>query len=152
MRAGPGRKVQRVAWDERLIPDIGAFLSSRLGPLVELSLDEAYDYTSDRPFETVAAADQGKLAADHRYVGGILPGELVAEMEAVRRGACMTLDQVAANIGISRPQLSNARMGRFGLSTGAADRLMVWLSQPPPIRQMACFCDEALHPFLLRLP
>jgi hypothetical protein len=42
-RAGPGRKVQRVAWDERLIPDIGAFLRSRLGPWVELSLDEAYD-------------------------------------------------------------------------------------------------------------
>jgi putative DNA primase/helicase len=136
MRAGPGRKVQRVAWDERIIPDIGAFLSSRLGPLVELSLDEAYDYASARPVETVAVADQPLTAPDHLYVGGILPGELVDEMEAVRRGACMTLDQVAANIGISRPQLSNARMGRYGLSASAADRLMVWLSQPPPIRQM----------------
>jgi putative DNA primase/helicase len=135
-RAGPGRKAQRVAWDERLIPDIGAFLRSRLGPLVELSLDEAYDYASDRPVETVAVADQPLIAPDHLYVGGILPAELVDEMEVVRRGACMTLDEVAANIGISRPQLSNARMGRFGLSTGAADRLMVWLSQPPPIRQM----------------
>ena len=28
-------------------------------------------------------------------------------------------------------------MGRFGLSPDAADRLMGWLSRPPPIRQMA---------------
>ena len=85
----------------------------------------------------IAVADQPLIAPDHLYVGGILPAELADEMEVVRRGACMTLDEVAANIGISRPQLSNARMGRFGLSASAADRLMVWLSQPPPIRQMS---------------
>ena len=56
---------------------------------------------SDRPVETVAVADQRLISPDHLYVGGILPAELVDEMEVVRRGACMTLDEVAANIGIS---------------------------------------------------
>ena len=131
--------MQSVIWDPRLIPDIREFLANRIGSLVELSIDEPHDYASDLRVETVTVADQGQLAAAHRYAGGILPDELVAELDAVRRGACMTLDQVAANIGISRPQLSNARMGRFGLSAGSADRLMDWLSQPPPIQQMALF-------------
>ena len=91
----------------------------------------------DRPVETVTVPDQRQLTAARRYVGGIIPDELVAELDALRRGAGMTLDQVADKIGISRPQLSNARMGRFGLSIAAADRLMGWLSHPPPIRQPA---------------
>ena len=86
---------------------------------------------------TIYASDQRVESRIPVYTRGIIADELVAELDAVRRGAGMTLDQVAAQIEISRPQLSNARMGRFGLSIAAADRLMGWLAQPPPIRQMA---------------
>ena len=39
--------------------------------------------------------------------------------------------------GISRPQLSNAKLGRFGLSAAAADRLVKFLAHPPPVRQLS---------------
>ncbi len=86
---------------------------------------------------TIYASDQRVESRIPVYTRGIIADELVAELDAVRRGAGMTLDQVAAQIEISRPQLSNARMGRFGLSIAAAERLMGWRAQPQPIRQMA---------------
>jgi transcriptional regulator with XRE-family HTH domain len=60
--------------------------------------------------------------------------QLVRELA---RDACLTQDDIASRIGISRPQLTNALHGRFGLSPEPADRLMAWLAQPRPIRQMS---------------
>ena len=125
-RAGPGRKRQTVIWDERLIPDIRAFMADRIGSLVELSIEERQDN----------AADQ-RIEAPVGYESGILPPEMRQLVRELARGACLTQDDIASRIGISRPQLTNALHGRFGLSPEPADRLMAWLAQPPPIRQMS---------------
>jgi transcriptional regulator with XRE-family HTH domain len=42
----------------------------------------------------------------------------------------MSQEEVAAQIGLSRPQLANALQGRYGLSPIAARRLVQWLKAP----------------------
>jgi hypothetical protein len=115
-----------VVWDERLIPDIRAFLEERLGSLVELEVAEPHDHASDQRVEV-------QIPVFH---GGIVPDELVAVVHTVRRGAGLTLDDVAAQMGMSRPTLSNALLGRHPLSPDKADCFVAWIAQPPPIRQM----------------
>ena len=73
------------------------------------------------------------------YEKGILPPEFCQRVRARARAAEITQDEVAAAVGISRPQLTNALQGRSGLSVVSAERLMAWLAHPPPVRQMALF-------------
>ncbi len=73
------------------------------------------------------------------YEKGILPPEICQQIRALSRAAVITQHEIAAAVGISRPQLTNALQGRFGLSAVSAARLMAWLAQPPPVRQPALF-------------
>ena len=43
------------------------------------------------------------------------------------RARGVTQDELAAELGISQPQLANALAGRFGLSPEPAARLLAWL-------------------------
>ena len=73
------------------------------------------------------------------YEKGVLPPEIRQRIRALSRAAGITQHEIAAAVGISRPQLTNALQGRFGLSAVSAERLMAWLAQPPPVRQPALF-------------
>lgn len=61
------------------------------------------------------------------YGGGIMSAAVAHEVEWHRRRLGMTQDRLAASIGISRPQLTNALHERFGLSRWAAARLRDFL-------------------------
>ena len=52
------------------------------------------------------------------------------------RDALLTQDEVAGIIGISRPQLTNALQARYGLSHEPHNKLLRFISDPPPIRQL----------------
>jgi hypothetical protein len=62
-----------------------------------------------------------------QYRRGILPPDVVTLVRAEIRARAVTQDELAAELGISQPQLANALAGRFGLSPGPASRLLVWL-------------------------
>ena len=57
------------------------------------------------------------------FAGHVLPAAVAAEIEARRQWRGLTQAQLAAEIGISRPQLVNVLKGRFPLSQWAAARL-----------------------------
>jgi hypothetical protein len=52
------------------------------------------------------------------------------------RDALLTQDEVAGMIGISRPQLTNALQARYGLSHEPYNKLLRFISDPPPISQL----------------
>lgn len=57
------------------------------------------------------------------YEGGRMPRPVADEIEDWRRDYGLTQERLAAEIGISRPQLVNVIVGRFGLSPKPAARL-----------------------------
>lgn len=59
------------------------------------------------------------------------------EINTVRRGTGLTLGQIALIIGVSRPQLSNVLLRRFGMSGTPAASLVKFLAHPPPVRQLS---------------
>lgn len=63
--------------------------------------------------------------------GGPVPPDLVVELRQRMRATGQRQEDVAQAIGLSRPQLTNALVGRFGLSERAAERLKQYLSRPP---------------------
>lgn len=62
-----------------------------------------------------------------RYRRGVLPVALVAAVRAEMRARGTTQDELAAELGISQPQIANSFAGRFGLSPEPAARLLAWL-------------------------
>jgi hypothetical protein len=69
------------------------------------------------------------LATERSYRRGLLPVNLTAVVRAEMRARGVTQDQLAAELGISQPQLANALAGRFGLSPEPAARLLAWLRE-----------------------
>jgi len=55
--------------------------------------------------------------------------EFSALVRAEMRARGVTQDELAAELGISQPQLANALAGRFGLSPEPAARLLAWLRE-----------------------
>ena len=67
-----------------------------------------------------------------QYRHGLLPPDVAAAIRAEMRARGVTKDELAAQVGISQPQIANALAGRFGLSPDVATRLLDWL------REAAC--------------
>lgn len=63
----------------------------------------------------------------NQYRRGRLPPDFAALVRAEMRARGVTQDELAAEIGLSQPQLANALAGRFGLSPEPAARLLAWL-------------------------
>jgi methylphosphotriester-DNA--protein-cysteine methyltransferase len=57
-----------------------------------------------------------------------MPPEVVQAVEAAQRARLLPWEDVAHQIGVSPPQLSNVLKGRFGLSPRAAANLKEWLA------------------------
>jgi hypothetical protein len=62
-----------------------------------------------------------------QYRRGLLPSDVATAIRAEMRARAVTQDELAAELGISQPQLANALARRFGLSTTTAQRLLNWL-------------------------
>jgi Bifunctional DNA primase/polymerase, N-terminal len=62
-----------------------------------------------------------------QYRRGLLPSDVAAAIRAEMRARAVTQDELAAELGISQPQLANALARRFGLSPKTAERLLDWL-------------------------
>ena len=62
-----------------------------------------------------------------QYRRGLMTAEFSALVRAEMRARSVTQDELAAELGISQPQIANALAGRFGLSPEPASRLLAWL-------------------------
>src|SRR5262249_1371602 len=62
-----------------------------------------------------------------QYRYGLLPPDVAVAIRAEMRARAVTQDELAAQVGISQPQIANALAGRFGLSRDVATRLLDWL-------------------------
>ena len=101
------RNAERRAEPPRATPVLRVVVSNPLVPEpVQLTL------FSDRP-----------VARLGHYGGGIMPPAVAQEVEARRHWRDLTQERLAELVGISRPTLTNALQGRFGLSEWAAARL-----------------------------
>jgi hypothetical protein len=89
--------------------------------------------------EEIPAASPDVPQDNDPYDGGLLTDDLVRQIRAIARGSGLKQDQIAARIGISRPQLTNALAQRFGLGGAPARELMEFLAAPPPTIQPALF-------------
>ena len=145
-RQAMGAKPKAVVWDPRVVPDIRAELTAKLGVLARLEEiafpavleapeavpeDEAVimaDTVVDLPFRPVFVAPED-------YAGGIMPQLIVTQTRALMPALGIRQEDLAEMVGISRPQLANALAGRFGLGEVAARRLVELIQHPPPIRQ-----------------
>jgi len=140
---GAGREQQTAVFDPRAIDDIDTWLTERLG---ELKFCRPSGYEPDTKAEAgiepvvsitaTAVRIQETPPLEHED-GGLLSDEVADAARALMRDALLTQDEVAGIIGISRPQLTNALQARYGLSHEPYNKLLRFISDPPPIRQMS---------------
>jgi len=128
-RPGPGRSWSEVIYDRRTIPDIGSWLTARLGPVrLEEAVSEADDQVVEdfRPIEGVFTETrpiQTPPPDPSAHPGGLLDQARVDLVRGALRASGIKAGDVAREAGISLPTMSNALSRRFGLSPQAWDRL-----------------------------
>jgi hypothetical protein len=76
------------------------------------------------------------------YASGIVPEQLREAVHRKRRGLGWREEDLAAFIGVSRPQMVNALEGRFGLSKRPAARLVEWIQDDCPTRPKPPRCPS----------
>ena len=94
-----------------------------------------------RPVEGNPVEIMGRTTPEsiNSYTGGILPKAVRDKAREVIRGSQMTQQQIAKEVGVSRPQLTNALQGRFGLGKSAAIRLKELILSGTTVRQSDLF-------------
>jgi hypothetical protein len=128
-RPGPGRSWAQVVYDQRLVPDIGAWLTARLGPVqlrAAVSESEAAGQAVEvsRPIEVVVTEIRPiPPPPPDPHPGGLLDPLRIDLVRRAIRSSGVTAGAVARQAGVSLPTLSNALSRRFGLSPAAWDRL-----------------------------
>jgi len=75
--------------------------------------------------------DQGTL---DQYDGGIIPVRVARAIRLKLQSLGWRQEDLAGSIGVSRPQMVNALVGRFGLSGWPVHRLKSWMADPNPTR------------------
>lgn len=149
-RRAPGTKPKTVVWDPRIIPDIEAILTERLGALAhfdEIALPAILEAPAAVPQPVLVITEEMVVdlppkpvpEASEGYSGGILPTSIIAQVRSLMPALGIRQEDLAAMVGISRPQLANALQGRYGLSEKAAGRILNLIHHPPPIRQPDLF-------------
>lgn len=134
--AGPGRAKQIAVFDAS-IGDIRSVLAEKLGELAYCGNVEALrpsGYEPDVQLTSLTIDDFEPLPSP---LSGILTGEMVLKAKRYMLSACWSQDQMASEIGISRPQFTNALQQRFGLGPDPTRRLLALLDTPPPREQLA---------------
>jgi len=155
LRAGQGRKLAQVIYDQRIVLDIEAWLVKRLGPLAEIEVADTdsaapgvlkrevsfpFAATSEilvREAEIVPPAGQSdpRVTEDPEYTSGIMPVDMRLAIRDAYQDAGITQDQAAQRLGLSRPHLANAMAGRYPLSEAKVIKLRDFLEKPPPVVQ-----------------
>jgi len=150
LRSGPGRKLAKVLFDQRIVPDIEAWLVKRLGPLAEIEIagteiaapgvsiaaaSEIVVKKMPAEAEVPAAAFPAAETAQAEYTAGIMPKDISIAIRDAYQDAGITQDRAAEMLGLSRPHLANALAGRFALSKAKVEKLHAFLAQPPPVVQ-----------------
>ena len=169
LKSGPGQRRYSVLYDVRMVSNIEAWLTARLGPLNECLEDGAPCVASSvkiAPHEDKALPSESSgqgfesrrghhlrpsgyepdelpvinaEAAFEEWDGGVMPAPIVSELRHLIHDLGWSLDRIAGTVGISRPHLSNALLGRFGLRSEAATRIKGFLRSPPSIAQQSLF-------------
>ena len=139
-KPGLGQRPVAAIFDRRLIPDPVQWLVDRLGPVKVVFLDAeavlprktrrkaAKAPPEPRPAPVVETPPMPRPGP---YQGGILPEIERRNVRDHLRALGWRHGDIADAIGLSRPQLTNALNGRFGMSPEAAARLADWMGTPP---------------------
>jgi len=137
--AGASQKRKTAYYCHEQVADIRVWMTDTLGAVMVFEVVGVEAAPSESAIsEEIPAATQENDTPD-QYDGGLLSDVLVRQIRAMLRGSGLKQDQIAASIGISRPQLTNALAQRFGLGDDPARRLMDFLAAPPPVVQPALF-------------
>ena len=160
LKPGTGQRPSIALYDRRAVPAIAEWLEARLGPLAQIGEIQIPADPILRPArprrrkpaeprpapspEAVAVAAAEPVSEPvgrppemkphetfEAWCGGKLPPTVAVEVRQRMRATGYRQDDVAEAIGLSRPQLTNALVGRFGLSASAAQRLKQFLATPP---------------------
>jgi hypothetical protein len=138
--AGAGQKLKRAYYRHEQVADIRAWLTEKLGAVTVFEVVGAEPTPSETPIsEEIPPASPDVPQDNDPYDGGVLTDDLVRQIRVMLRGSGLNQAQMAARIGISRPQLTNALAQRFGLGDDPARELMEFLAAPPPTIQPALF-------------
>lgn len=133
-RPGPGRSWAVAVYDPRQVPDIGAWLAARLGPVqLEAVVSETDDQVVEvsRPVEAPRPetrpiqepVETCLPPAPPPHPGGLLDPSRIDLVRGAIRSSGAKAGDVARQAGVSLPTLSNALSRRFGLSPAAWHRL-----------------------------
>jgi len=140
---GPGQRRHQAVFDAREWADqdrVKGWLEGKLGALASFEVVGVEPTPSEASISEEIPANSPDVPQDNDpYDGGVLTDDLVRQIRAIARGSGLKQDQIAARIGISRPQLTNALAQRFGLGDDPARRLLDFLAAPPPTIQPALF-------------
>lgn len=83
--------------------------------------------TQTAMFFALPGGKEQQAVADYR--GGLMPADVARAVRETRRTLQIRQEDMAAAIGISRPQLANAEQGRFGLGKTAAAKLTALIAE-----------------------
>lgn len=132
-RSGPGRSWVEAIYDPRQVPDIGGWLTARLGPvrLEEVVSEAAAQVIEDsRPVETdcpetrpIQTPPPISPPDPIPHPGGLLADAQVDLVRTALRSSGAKAGDVARQAGVSLPTMSNALSRRFGISPEAWARL-----------------------------
>lgn len=125
--AGLAQEVMQEAWHKFVTPD-PLFPAAIKAPdpvrpvlVIQLPLPPQADFFISAPH--AIEITQEALA----YDGGKMPAALCKAVQLKRRSMGLTLNRLADIVDISRPQISNALLGHYGLSAPAAARVKSFL-------------------------
>ena len=128
--AGKGQKPKTAYYCPAQVADIRAWLTDKLGALASF---EASGMESAAP-PVSQEAESGADPPLETWNGGHLTADQVLWARERLKSTGQTQDDVASAAGVSRPQLTNALRGRFGLSENAARRVYETLSALPVVQ------------------
>ncbi|SFV12942.1 hypothetical protein SAMN02799643_05792 [Methylobacterium sp. UNCCL125] len=122
-KASPIRSVGADGHSPRSIPKI-----VRTAEPLPPPLPEGRGFRHPDLFEETLTLGAAAHSVIDAYTGGRMPPEVIQAVHEAQRVRLLQREDVAHQIGVSPPQLSNALKGRFGLSPRAAANLKEWLA------------------------
>jgi len=136
-KGGARQKWYSAVFDPRLVPNIEAWLTERLGPLKHCLVAHETEPAVAAIGEKIT--DIGITDDLDDWEGGTIPAEIAAAVKGNISDQGWTLEEAAIQFDISRPHLSNALLGRFGVRQAAAMKIKGFLRTPPVAPQGSLF-------------
>ncbi len=131
--AGKGQKLKTAYYCPAQVADIRAWLTDKLGAVTVFEVSGSEPPTRDPSFTKGALANAPGPPLD-AWNGGHLTADQAQWAHDRLKSTAQTQEDVARAAGLSRPQLTNALRGRFGLSEDAARRVHEVLNALPVVQ------------------